>query len=437
MKSVSTIAKLSNDPVALVSEVVRKVNEGNNFDERIPEPTATNIREVGQAVLSYQPTQNAFIDVLVNRIGRVWIEYHMFTNRFRVLKKGMLEYGDTVEQVFVNIAKAHQYDPAVAESQWMKREIPDVNVAFHKLNYQVYYKQTISDDQLRAAFMSWAQMGDFINGIFNAMYTGAEYDEYLTMKKLIGEQIQNGRTGIVVVPEATNSDTAHEVLTKIMATSNNFEFLSGKYNPLGVLTSTPKEKQVLLIKGDAAAYTDVQGYATLFNLEPARAQYRRIIVDDFGPGLEDVQAVLMDENFYMVFDCLQKFTRDMNGEGLYWNYWAHYWRVMSISPFANVVAFVTQAPTVTGVTVTPNTQVIAPGSKGTFKADVTGTGLYPTTVNWSITGNSDAATAINGEGVLTMGATETGPVTVTATSTFNSAVSGTATATATAGRNPT
>ena len=100
MKSVSTIAKLSNDPVALVSEVVRKVNEGNNFDERIPEPTATNIREVGQAVLSYQPTQNAFIDVLVNRIGRVWIEYHMFTNRFRVLKKGMLEYGDTVEQLF-------------------------------------------------------------------------------------------------------------------------------------------------------------------------------------------------------------------------------------------------------------------------------------------------------------------------------------------------
>lgn len=429
MKRVNTVAKLSDNPVDLIREVVAKVNQGNNFDERIPEPTATNIREVGKAVLSYQPTQNAFIDTLVNRIGRVWIEYHMFTNRFRVLKKGMLEYGDTVEQIYINIAKAHQYDPAVAELEWMKREIPDVNAAFHKLNYQVFYKQTISDDQLRAAFMSWAQMGDFINGIFNAMYTGAEYDEYLTMKKLIGQQVVNGLTGVVTVPEVMDSDSAKEFLTTVMAISNSFEFLSGKYNQLGVLTSTPKDRQVLLISAKASAYTNVMGYATLFNLEPARAQYRVIMVDDFGPGAEDVQAVLIDENFYMVYDCLQKFTRDMNGQGLYWNYWAHFWRVMSVSPFSNAVAFVTTAPTVTGVSVSPATQVIAKGQSGTFTATVEGTGLYPKTVTWGITGNADPNTNINGEGVLKMGENETATITVTATSTFDTTKTGTATAT--------
>mgnify|MGYP000075391992 FL=1 len=70
-----------------------------------------------------------------------------------------------------------------------KREIPDVRAAFHILNYQKFYKATISNDQLRQAFLSWQGITDLIAKIVDSMYTGANYDEFLTMKYMLARNI--------------------------------------------------------------------------------------------------------------------------------------------------------------------------------------------------------------------------------------------------------
>lgn len=101
-------------------------------------------------------------------------------------------------------------------------------------------------------------------------------------------------------------------LAKMKAVSNKMAFMRSDYNSLGVLTATPKEKQVLIIDADTDAYLAVLGYSTLFNLEPAKVQYRVIVVDEI--PIQDTHAILIDEDFYAVWDALQKFTRDMNGK---------------------------------------------------------------------------------------------------------------------------
>ena len=309
----------------------------------------------------------------------------------------------------------------------MKREIPDVNTAFAKLNYQVFYKQTISDDMLRQAFMSWQGLSDFISSVFNAMYTGAELDEFTTMKNLLAQYGTAGKFAVEVIDEVTDNTSAHMALAKMKAVSNKMAFMRSDYNSLGVLTATPKEKQVLIIDADTDAYLAVLGYSTLFNLEPAKVQYRVIVVDEI--PIQDTHAILIDEDFYAVWDALQKFTRDMNGQGLYWQYWAHYWRIMAVCPYANAVAFVTTAPTITGVTVSPDATTVNKGTTIQMKATVTGTGLFPQGVTWAISGNSDSATTITRDGVLTIGSAEVGSVTVTATSIYNTEKNGTATIT--------
>lgn len=431
MKSAKVLTNVTNNaPQILTALRAQMVAENPSFENRLPQVTQDNIREFGTAVLDYQPTQNAFVDTLVNLIGRVWITYRLFTNPMRVLKKGILEYGDTVELVYTNLAKAHQFDPAQAEEEWMKREIPDVNTAFAKLNYQVFYKQTISDDMLRQAFMSWQGLSDFISSVFNAMYTGAELDEFTTMKNLLAQYGTAGKFAVETItraPDTTNEGYAHFILSRMKAVSNKMSFMRSDYNSLGVLTATPKSKQVLIIDADTDAYLAVLGYSTLFNLEPAKVQYRVIVVDEI--PLQDVKAILIDEDFYAVWDCLQKFTRDMNGQGLYWQYWAHYWRIMAVCPFANAVAFVTSAPTITSVTVSPSSTTVNKGATVQMTATVEGTGLFPQGVTWSISGNSDNTTAITRDGVLTIGSTEAGPVTVTATSVYNTEKNGTATIT--------
>lgn len=432
MKTVNTVKTVPANSMQVLQAVNAEMLRNNpGFADRLPEVTQDNIKEYGEALLSWQPTQNEFIDTLVNLIGRIWIEYRMFTNPLRVLKKGMLEYGDTVEMMYTQVANAHQFDPVQAETEWMKREIPNVVTAFAKRNYTVFYKATISDDQLRAAFMGWGQLSDFINSVFNSLYSGAEFNEYLTMMQLLVKYGEAGKFGIQVIPEVTDTVTAHEALAAIKALSNKMTFMRSDYNSLGVLTNTPKAKQVLLVDADVDAFLDVQGYATLFNLEPARAQYRKIVVDEFPGVLKEngVHAILMDEDFYSCWDCLQKFVRDMNGQGLYWQYWAHYWRVLAVCPFANAVAITTTTPTVTNVTVTPATPTAGKGTSLQMSAEVTGTGLFPKLVTWSVSANSDPNTTVNPMGVVTIGSSETGTVQVTATSVFDNSQKGSTTIT--------
>lgn len=130
------------------------------FQERIPAATQDNLKDIATTILNYPEMANEFLQGIVNRIGRVIITSKSYENPLRKFKKGMLEFGESVEEIFVNIANAHPYDPAKAETDVFKREIPDVNAAFHKLNYQNFYKTTVSNEQLRQAFLTEYGLAD-------------------------------------------------------------------------------------------------------------------------------------------------------------------------------------------------------------------------------------------------------------------------------------
>jgi hypothetical protein len=86
-------------------------------------------------------------------------------------------------------------------------------------------------------------------------------------------------------------------------------------------------------------------------------------------------------------------------------------------------------PTVTGVTVSPNSATVAKGDIQAFTVTVTGANNPAQTVTWTVNGGG-AGTSITASGVLTVGAGETATtLTVKATSTVNITKSGTATVT--------
>ena len=131
---------------------VIRANASSTYQERIPVATQENITEIGNAMLTYQPTANEFLEALVNRIARVIITSKSYSNPLRMFKKGMMSYGETIEEVFVNIAKANQFDQEKAETNVFNGAIPDVMSCFHRMNIQNYYKTPISKQRLRPAF---------------------------------------------------------------------------------------------------------------------------------------------------------------------------------------------------------------------------------------------------------------------------------------------
>lgn len=446
------IVTLTNSSVDILN-VIRN-NATINYKNYVPVATADaeSIREIGAIIMDSPQLQNEFLSALVNRIGRVLVTSKMYDNPWSMFKKGTLEFGETIEEIFVNIAKPFQFDPNVAETNLFKREIPDVRSAFHIMNYQKYYKTTIQNDQLRQAFLSWQGITDLIAKIVDSMYTGANYDEFQTMKYMLAKHILNGRMYPVTIPAVTEANMK-SIVSTIKGVSNNYEFMSNKYNVAGVQNFSKKKDQYLLINSNFDATMDVEVLASAFNMDKAQFTGQRVLVDSFGSldierlgilfaddptyteisesdlqALDAIPCVLVDKEWFMIFDNFYNFTEQYNGEGLYWNYWYHVWKTFSVSPFANNALFIPGVPTVASVTVSPANATVKAGQTISLSAVVQTEYFAPQSVNWS--SDTEGVTVSKG-GLVTIGA-DVSPdtvVTITATSVYDNEKSGTSTIT--------
>lgn len=450
MATTPKVVTLTNSSVDILNAI--RNNATQNYRDYVPKatPDADSVRQIGAIIMDYPALQNEFLSALVNRIGRVLITSKMYDNPWAFFKKGLLEFGESVEEIFVNIAKPFQFDPAVAETNVFKREIPDVRAAFHIMNYQKYYKATISNDQLRQAFLSWQGISDLIAKIVDAMYTGANYDEFQTMKYMLARHILDGHMYPVEIP-TVETDNVKSIVSAVKGVSNKFTFLSPNYNLAGVQSYTDKNDQYMLINSQFDAIMDVEVLASAFNMDKAEFSGRRVLVDSFGSldtarlaelfagdstyeeigtdeleALDTIPAILVDKDWFMIFDNFYNFTEQYNGEGLYWNYWYHVWKTFSVSPFANNALFIPGTPGVTSVTVTPKMSTVSAGQSVQLSAEVVTTNFAPKTVTWSV--DSEHATVDNSGKVTVLStAPASTNITVTATSTYDAAKKGTAT----------
>lgn len=429
---------------------------------RIPDDNRS-LHNIGQYIMQYEAYQNAYLTSLVNRIARVIVTSRMWKDKWAVFDMGKMDYGETIEEIFVNIAKPHSYDPAKAETQVFKREIPDVRAAFHSMNYQKFYKVTISNDQLRQAFLSYYDMNELIARIVDSLYTAMNLDTFLTKKYMLArEAINGGIYTVVTKPISGDGADPDDAITKYRQYTNNLEFLKTLYNRAGVRNSTPIADQVIIVPNEAEATLGVKVLAAAFNLSEVDYISKRIAVDSFEFDADDearlaelfandatykpftgeekkalqlISAVKLAKDWFMCFDNFEQFTENYNGEGLYWQYFFHVWKTFSVSPFANAVLFTSQVSEVTAVTVSPATANVAQGTSIVMTAEVAGTGLFEKTVEWSVKGAKDLAsgTRIDGtSGVLRVASDEKVGNVLTVTAMAKDGQTGTAQITVTA-----
>ena len=330
--------------------------------------TETDIPKVGEVLFGYPALANQFINALVNRIAAVRVKSAVYNNGFADLKKGYLEFGESIEEVFVNIAKAREFSAEKAEAREFKRSLPDVRSAFHVMNWRVMYPVTIQDEDLRMAFLSMNGVQDLIARIVDSIYTAAEYDEYLLFKHALIKNIAHGK----MYPVAVDTADIKNAAVAFRGTSNRLTFMSTAYNAAGVHTATPKGDQYIFMSADFNAQYDVNVLAAAFNMDRADFMGRLKLIDDFTTFdndrfseivagsdqidlvtdeelalMADVIGVLVDGEFFQFYDNNNKFTEKYVASGLYWNYFYHVWKTCSVSPFSNAVVFVKNTATTT------------------------------------------------------------------------------------------
>lgn len=341
---------------------VIRANASLEYQNNVPVVnTAHDIPAVGDVIYGTPAFANQFINSLVNRIAFVRVQSATFNNPYRALKKGMIEYGETIESIFVNIANAFEYSAEKAESREFKRYLPDVKSAFHTMNWRVIYPVTIQDEDLRLAFLSIDGVQDLIARIVDSVYTAAEYDDFLLTKYLLIKSISSGK----IAPVSIDTSDMDSVATSFRGNSNNLTFMNNAFNTAGVKTTTPKDRQYIFMDSFFNAQFDVEVLSRAFNMEKADFMGRLFLIDNFASfdndrfaiirsnsdGLEEVtdtelalmenvKAVIVDSEWFQIYDNKNQFTEKYVASGLYWNYFYHIWRTISYSPFSNAIAFV-------------------------------------------------------------------------------------------------
>ena len=452
------IVTLTNSSVDVLNAI--RNSASINYRDYVPIATADadSIREIGATIMDYPALQNEFLNALVNRIGRVILTSKSYQNPWAMFKKGFLEFGETIEEVFTNLAKPFQFDPAVAENEIFKREIPDVRSAFHVLNYQKFYKATVSQEQLRMAFMSWDGVTSLISSIVESMYTAANYDEFITMKYLLCKRMLSGQM-YWANPSSASPVAGKDIVKSIRQCSDNLTFLSPKYNLAGVYNSTEKNNQYIIIPSKWLAEIDVEVLAAAFNMSKVEFMGHVVPVDSFNEvdttrlielfkddptftefdvseleALGSVAAVLVDKDFFMIFDNLQNFTENYNGQGLYWNYFYHVWKTFRTSPYANAILFTGgSAGSWDGasISVTPSAATLLPEESVQLSAYITGAPAFASKIiDWE---SSSELVTVDKKGFATLVGTPSQGTQITITAKAHAHPETTGTATITVG----
>lgn len=325
-------------------------NSSAQYQERIPEATRNNLAEIGTALIDFKPSRNEFLDALVNRIAFVQVSNRRFKNPLSILKKGTKPYGLDIEDIYTNPVAAQTYD-GTNIGDMLKITKPDTKTIYYRTNRQDKYGVSITIPQLKKAFTSEGEFKKFYNSIMTALYSGDELDEFLLMKNLVSDAIKDNKLVTMEVDYKGDEETSKELIKLVNTVSKNFKFPSHDYNGYNKLnaegiaskqiipakTWTPEENQIILIRTDVASCTSVEVLAQAFNMSEVEFRKRKIEVDNFGDT--DTLIVVCDEALFQVYDDYYGMDDFRNGSNLVTNFWLHHWQTLSLSLWANAVAF--------------------------------------------------------------------------------------------------
>ena len=371
-------------------------NASLSYQNSVPSiESASDIPKVGEIIYGTPAFSNEFINALVNRIALVRVTSATFNNPYARLKKGYLDYGESVEEIFVDIVNVFEFSPEKAEARELKQYKPNVKSVFHTMNWQVIYPVSVSDEQLRQAFLSIEGVQNLIAKIVDSVYRAAEYDEYLLFKYMLIKTINAGG----FKPYPVNTSDPKNYAKAFRGVSNILPFMRSDYNIAGVKNPTPKERQVIFMDAQFNADFDVDVLSAAFNMSKADFMGSLFLIDDWtsfdndrwavirenSDGIEevtaaellvmaDVKAVLLDEDWFQIYDNLNRFTEKFVAAGLRWNYFYHVWKTVSWSPYANAVVFIAgSAPTApAALTFTVGTKSVADSGAWVFTLENNG-----------------------------------------------------------------
>lgn len=324
-----------------------RTSASTEYKNRVPQATQTNLTQVATAITEYPVAKNEFVNALTNQVSRTVYFSKFFTNPFKFFKKGTLEYGKTIEGVFIDLIKGKGFGENFGTANTdvgslISTEKQDnIKVEYYSENFRNKYKTTISDSQLKGAFRNPNGLSELVQRMIQAPLNSAEFDEFLMLKKVLN-QLTLKQHEISGYNELSENEKAKE-LTKIIKTYiGKFRFLSDSYNNGGVRTFSMPNELVVLVTPETQALIDVELLSSAFNMDKAEIESRLVLIDEFTKtGTDEVDTdtlcILCDENLIQFYDTENTSESFRNPDRLETNIFYHRWGIMAGCSYVNAL----------------------------------------------------------------------------------------------------
>lgn len=250
-----------------IYSLVNDIAEQTIGKEAITVTDTSTLVALGQQVLGSQNNTEAFINTLVQRIGRTIISYRKYNNKLKGLVKDNMEWGAIVQKVKVAMPEVVEdvaYDLTDGQSvdMYVVRK-PKATQKFFVIRTPYSCFVTMQEWQLKEAFTSASTMGSFVSAVFgevqNALELAIENLGRLTMANYIAltgasQRIHllteyNTKTGQTLTATQALLDESflRYAIGRMNLMAARLENMSTLYNTEGETRHTPANMQMFAI----------------------------------------------------------------------------------------------------------------------------------------------------------------------------------------------
>lgn len=308
----------------------------------LPADTITKLQTAQGS--DYTAVSNQFLEALHNKVLYQTVATMNFTNPFKQFDSFPINYGDTIENIFVEMPKGYAFNKDATDP--FTKVVPSVKALYATINYEMQYATTIEDALLRRACLSEYGFMSLIDSILGQLSKAMSLDEYFATIGMLNNKdiFANGIEDLTV---STDTAKAAKTITEtIVNTVSAFKLPMTTNNKLGVMQVSNPSDVVLIIKYGLLNSINLDYLTGVFNLSKVDLVKRIIEVDGFKVADEsgtlvgdDIDFMVLDTKAFDMHTALQDGGMIYNPKGKYTNHFYNLWKIMSFKYFYNARAF--------------------------------------------------------------------------------------------------
>lgn len=301
---------------------------------------------------TWTQTANQFISALINKICYQTVDTFGWENPFKKYYSYPITYGDSIENIFVELPKGYTFDKDATDP--FVKKVNDVKTLYATINYEMQYEATIQDSLLKRACLNEHGFMNLVSAILKSLTAGKNIDEYFAdLSCLNNKELYAGKEfkTLDLSTETSDTEIGRKLTSKIIDITTAMQLPSTKYNAMGLMQASNVDDILLIIRRDLYNRINLDYLTGVFNLSKVDLIKKIMVVEDFrvkgANGTvngEDLGFIILDTKCFDNHIALEDGGTIHNPKGKYTNHFMNLWEVISFKYFYNAVAYKVSLP---------------------------------------------------------------------------------------------